>query len=173
MDQGVAVGIFPAQNSTLLFIKKFLRFYHFLFVFVILLSNMSLPLHFFLVRKSLPLLYFSAKRSLHDFFFEEKVLAPSSSQPPLVPTSFASSLWGLPFFAERPWWIAPNHDQHRFKGLRYGLSFWNSWSFYSVLLQWEQITSHKIRHSKLSVVMLLVSKFVISTGYLLEKISAS
>ena len=76
MDQGVAVGIFPAQNSTLLFIKKFLRFYHFLFVFVILLSNMSLPSIFFSGKKVLAPSIFFCEKILARIFFRGKSPCP-------------------------------------------------------------------------------------------------
>ena len=53
----MAVGISLARKSTFLFVKKVLLSYYFLFVFVILLSKMSLSLLFpgkkILARKSL------------------------------------------------------------------------------------------------------------------------
>lgn len=52
----------------------------------------SLSLLYFLAKKSLPLRVFSAKKSLPLGFFFGKVLATSSSQPPLVSITFARSL---------------------------------------------------------------------------------
>ena len=71
IGQGVAVGISPARKGTFLFVKKVLLSYHFLFVFVILLSKKSISL-LFSGKKVF------ARKSLYDFYSGKKSLMDGS-----------------------------------------------------------------------------------------------